>query len=653
MEISSPNRRKDRLELVVITKMIKGLDDLKENTKYRVPDRFPSDEKPFPGYWVKMAVFWFQATLCRTKWFSPMQKGLPSIHEDPQWALDDAYSERGESLCPRPKLPPVLYDGPDLKSLDLGILAVEGPYAGYLKKIDDTTYEWDLLDLSKYEPHPGLYGLGVRVLFRVNEGNSGGSDSKTELSLQTVQIELKDSSLFGVGDLKDPTSLAVKLRDAKDPVSKFLQGQFTDPTTQTLLSEYDDSTPPSKKLQAALIQELNQPFKDCPLYDLYDKDCFAHVTLREETKNLIKQNRQEKDFIHLNRFLLEDAYPQEIAKSQVKNHDLPSSIEPGDTHWGLAKKIALCALTNHTSIIRHWSWIHLVPATQLAFATRTLLGPNHPLRRLLWPHIYGTVQATKFGSMAQMAKGGDFENVFSFPQKEMCKLFNDSYKDFQLYRSVPELDLEKRGIKPGYLSMPTHDNLQELFTIIHRHTKRYLIIFYNEQNIGEDPELLEWLNELNTMPGGIREVLLPTNGGLQQPIVPNDVTPDNVARLVASFIYLGSVQHEMMGSLLWNYQLWTHRQPTRVHKNGEGEPLDVYQRLVNYNFMLMVKRTRIMDESTYCRMTKGLPKKEKEILEMCYGQFVTELKKLQSKMAAEPWEPWRIYPKDLEAHINA
>jgi len=661
MEISSPNRRKDRLELVVITKIIKGLDDLKENTPYKVPDRFPSDEKPFPGYWVKMAVFWLQARLCQTKWFSPMQIGLPQIHKDPQWALDNAYSKWGESLWPRPKLPPALYDSPDLKSLDLGILAVEGPYAGYLEKVknQEAVYQWNLLKLGDYQTHPGLYRLGVRVEFQVgSQLIPWGSDSKPFFPLRAVKIELKGSSLFSLDNLKDPTRLAVRLQDGSDPVSQFLQKQFSN-TNQRLLSEYNDVTPPSEKLQAALIQELNRLLQGGSLYE--EKDFakgLAQVTLRKETHELIKQNPEGEDLIRLNRFLLEDAYPQEI---------LPSSVEPGGKHWDLAKKIALCALTNHTSIIRHWSWIHLIPATQLAFATRTKLGPDHPLRRLLWPHIYGTVQATKFGSMAQMAKGGDFANVFSFPQKEMCKLFDESYDEFRLYRSVPELDLKARGIgiKGGKVefSMPTHDNLQELFTVIHDHIKRYLRIFYDDQTIRGDPELREWLNELNTMPGGILEVLdnevleekIKTKKGppREADVPPDKVTLDNVARLVASFKYLGSVQHEMMGSLLWNYQLWTHSQPTRVYKNGDREPLDVYQRLVNYNFMLMVKRASLMDESIYRRMTKGLPKEEKGKLEKWYGQFVAELEELQSTMDAKPWEAWRIYPKELEAHINA
>ena len=42
---------------------------------------------------------------------------------------------------------------------------------------------------------------------------------------------------------------------------------------------------------------------------------FSQVNLREETKKLIEKKPQEEDLISLNRLLLEDAYPNEIAKS--------------------------------------------------------------------------------------------------------------------------------------------------------------------------------------------------------------------------------------------------------------------------------------------------------------------------------------------------
>ena len=35
--------------------------------------------------------------------------------------------------------------------------------------------------------------------------------------------------------------------------------------------------------------------------------------------------------------------------------------------------------------------------------------------------------------------------------------------------------------------------------------------------------------------------------------------------MLAGQLYLVTVQHEILGSFMWNYQLWTHRQPARIY----------------------------------------------------------------------------------------
>jgi transcriptional regulator with XRE-family HTH domain len=124
------------------------------------------------------------------------------------------------------------------------------------------------------------------------------------------------SSLFRMGHIKYP-GLAVKLRDSQDPLSQYLREQFS-PDTQRLLDGYDGESPPSEELQKALVDELNRLLQgDC----LYDRQRFGQVELTEEQTSeelrwRLEKNPQGDALIHLNRLLLEAAYPDEIATIQ-------------------------------------------------------------------------------------------------------------------------------------------------------------------------------------------------------------------------------------------------------------------------------------------------------------------------------------------------
>ena len=128
-------------------------------------------------------------------------------------------------------------------------------------------------------------------------------------------FDKKVSLLFRVEDLESPTSFAVKLREAPDPVSQFLKKQFS-PETRQLLDKYQGTGPPPQSLRIALIKEFNHLVRG---NSLYDEQRFRYVTLREKTSRLIKQNPQGENLIFLNRLLLEDAYPHKIAKSHKKD----------------------------------------------------------------------------------------------------------------------------------------------------------------------------------------------------------------------------------------------------------------------------------------------------------------------------------------------
>jgi arachidonate 15-lipoxygenase len=154
------------------------------------------------------------------------------------------------------------------------------------------------------------------------------------------------------------------------------------------------------------------------------------------------------------------------------------SAGPEDPAWELSKKIALCAVTTHLSLVRHFNWVHLASAAHLAIATRNRLPPEHPVCRLLWPHIYGTQQSNDMVTRGQMAQGGDFESIFSFTFDGMCQLFEETYRAFRFRVNDPEEDAKARRIHDAAFETPTQENLEALFKVMHEHARYYLGLYY-------------------------------------------------------------------------------------------------------------------------------------------------------------------------------
>jgi Lipoxygenase len=313
-------------------------------------------------------------------------------------------------------------------------------------------------------------------------------------------------------------------------------------------------------------------------------------------------------------------------------------IEPTDPEWDQACKIALCAATTHLSLVRHFNWVHLAGGAQLAIATRNRLTRNHPLFRLLWPYIVGTLQSNDIVTRGQMARGGDFETTFSFTFKGMCELFDDTYGEYRHSVNDPVKDGDSRQVRGVKFDTPTQQNMEELFDVMHRFVRNYLEIYWprnatGAKDVRRDPETLAWLRELNG--------LLPNGVGVD----PTRFTWDELARMLAGQLYLVTAQHEILGSFMWNYQLWTHRQPARIYPDFRPEPLDVYQRLVNANYILNVHRRALMHNFS----DLALDYRAKAAM----LQFQTDLAVLQLKMDSQPHTVWKIYPRGLKVNINA
>lgn len=151
-------------------------------------------------------------------------------------------------------------------------------------------------------------------------------------------------------DIVDPILLARKLHERSTPLSAYLNDRMT-LTARELLDEFvrgcqparqsteapaaPRNCKPARELVEALANDLNRALTEHPLYD---PRRFEGVPLSDGTKNLmgkiygvpvfapedfIKQTKEKlkvfppkhSQLVRLNRLLLEDAYPQEVAKS--------------------------------------------------------------------------------------------------------------------------------------------------------------------------------------------------------------------------------------------------------------------------------------------------------------------------------------------------
>lgn len=131
--------------------------------------------------------------------------------------------------------------------------------------------------------------------------------------------------LFDREAIKDPGSLVTKLQDTRAPVSEFIASQLSE-DMQWVLFGYNGASTPSPQQQEVLLSDLNRLLQ---AGSLYDAQRFANIELSEQTQALIAENPQGGEaLVRLNRCLLADAYPYELASlSEQQSSEASKGIE--------------------------------------------------------------------------------------------------------------------------------------------------------------------------------------------------------------------------------------------------------------------------------------------------------------------------------------
>jgi subtilisin-like proprotein convertase family protein len=127
----------------------------------------------------------------------------------------------------------------------------------------------------------------------------------TKVNTQT-QALTKNSSLFSLVDFTNLATFIPKLTGGADPVSQFLWSQFTAPE-QAVLTNVGSTALEQRTTLTTALNRIAQGVS------IYESNRFAGVVLSGATLKIKDTNPAGPTLVRLNRLLLQDAYPTELA----------------------------------------------------------------------------------------------------------------------------------------------------------------------------------------------------------------------------------------------------------------------------------------------------------------------------------------------------
>jgi hypothetical protein len=333
-----------------------------------------------------------------------------------------------------------------------------------------------------------------------------------------------------------------------------------------------------------------------------------------------------------------DAATRKLSPESIRD-GAGTVFRPGDAGWGEAQRVVTCGIFTRHTVVGHLGHGHLFTAGSFATATRNALDAGHPLKALLWPHVFGTLDVNNLlapmliGEHPGTAVVGD---AFNIEHKELWRVLGDAAKAFDLRLQDPREDRRARGCDDGALAEPTVDDAVVLWDLMLDYTREYLEASWaSDEEAAADAQLLRFLAALDALvPNGIRTVV----ADLRRP------ARADLARLLAIHIWTSSVWHRVVGTLGWNFQSWPLYMPSQVYDAGGLPPADVYQRFFNALMATNGGSRPLLSDFGHI----AVDGRRRAIT----ARFQSRLRDRQAQMVRDGADRWgRIFPADLNAVI--
>ncbi len=114
-------------------------------------------------------------------------------------------------------------------------------------------------------------------------------------------------------DIKDPQTLATKLKAGGDPLSRYIAERLLS-SERDVLDSYTGGKPVPMEVESLLVAVLNRVIEG-PF--IYERQRFSAVRLSHELRQTMEDSRKTSNATMLNRLLLEEVYANELQRVRM------------------------------------------------------------------------------------------------------------------------------------------------------------------------------------------------------------------------------------------------------------------------------------------------------------------------------------------------
>lgn len=184
----------------------------------------------------------------------------------------------------------------------------------------------------------------------------------------------------------------------------------------------------------------------------------------------------------------------EIEKGRVVTPEITGGATDD---WTRAKLYVQTADVTYHELISHLAYTHLAMEA-FAIATPRQLPNNHPLYRLLTPHLQFLLAINTRGNKILLGEDAAIDKLMATTREASLGLINKAYRQRPFTEYALPNDIKRRGIEPEVIAkFPYRDDALLLWSAIANYTTRYLQRYYpDDQAVQQDPYLQAWAAEL-------------------------------------------------------------------------------------------------------------------------------------------------------------